>query len=66
MNVGWRFHKGSCPDAWQRDFDDSLWDIVSIPHGIELLPEEASGNINYQGEAWYRKTFSVPENLKIK
>lgn len=66
MNVGWRFHKGSCPDAWQRDFDDSLWDIVSIPHGIELLPEEASGNINYQGEAWYRKTFSVPENLKNK
>jgi len=66
MNVGWRFHKGSCPDAWQRDFDDSLWDIVSIPHGIELLPEEASGNINYQGEAWYRKTFSVPDNLKNK
>ena len=33
------FIKEVVPDAWQRDFDDSLWDIVSIPHGIELLPE---------------------------
>ena len=66
MNVGWRFYKGSCPDAWQREFDDSSWEVVSIPHGLELLPEEASGNINYQGRAWYRKNFSVPANLKDK
>lgn len=66
MNVGWRFYKGSCPDAWKRDFDASSWEVVNIPHGLELLPEEASGCVNYQGEAWYRKTFSVPEELKSK
>nr|WP_244436432.1 sugar-binding domain-containing protein [Bacteroides timonensis] len=66
MNVGWQFYKGSCPDAWQREFDDSSWEAVSIPHGLELLPEEASGSINYQGEAWYRKNFSVPGDLKDK
>jgi beta-galactosidase len=31
---------------------------------LEYLPDEASGCINYQGEAWYRKRFSVPEDMK--
>lgn len=66
MNVGWRFCKGSCPEAYRKDFDDTLWEPVALPHGLELLPEEASGNINYQGEAWYRKHFSVPETMKGK
>lgn len=66
MNVGWRFCKGSCPEAYRKDFDDTLWEPVALPHGLELLPEEASGNINYQGEAWYRKHFAVPETMKGK
>lgn len=66
MNVGWRFYKGSCPDAWKKEFDDSSWEAVNIPHGLDLLPEEASGSINYQGEAWYRKNFSVSGELKNK
>lgn len=66
MNVGWRFRKGSCPDAWQKDFDDSSWKPAALPHGLELLPEEASGNINYQGEAWYRKRFSVSDAMQGK
>lgn len=66
MNVGWRFYKGECPDAYQKNFDDSQWEAVALPHGLELLPEEASGNINYQGEAWYRKHFTVSEAMKGK
>lgn len=64
FNVGWRFYKGSANNAGQTNFDDSKWIIVNTPHGLEYLPEEASGGINYQGEAWYRKHFKVPENLK--
>lgn len=64
FNVGWRFYKGVANQAEQAGFDDSKWMIVNTPHGLEYLPEEASGCINYQGEAWYRKHFIVPEGLK--
>lgn len=57
MNPAWRFHKGHVDNAENYVFDDKSWDLVSIPNGIELLPTEASGCINYQGEVWYRKHF---------
>lgn len=66
MNIGWRFCKGSQTDASTVDFDDSAWELVSVPHGLELLPEEASGGVNYQGEAWYRKRFTPSKNLERK
>jgi beta-galactosidase len=66
MNIAWRFFKGDAGDAWKKDFNDKDWPVVSVPHGIELLPPEASGCVNYQGEVWYRKHFKVPENLDSK
>lgn len=48
------------------DFNDSSWEIVSVPHGLEYLPVEASGCANYQGIAWYRKHFNAEEILKGK
>lgn len=64
FNVGWRFIKRAAVRAEQPDFDDSGWEVVNTPHGLEYLPDEASGGINYQGEAWYRKHFIVPDNFK--
>ena len=64
MNPSWRFHKGDAPGADAPGFDDSRWESVSLPHGIELLPPEGSGCVNYQGVAWYRKRFTAGENLK--
>lgn len=61
MNPDWRFYKGSFAGAEQPDLDDSGWSLVSLPDGLELLPVEASGCINYQGEAWYRKHFTPDE-----
>ena len=61
MNPDWRFYKGSFAGAEQPDLDDSSWSLVSLPDGLELLPVEASGCINYQGEAWYRKHFTPDE-----
>lgn len=61
LNPGWRFAKGNWTDAWQADFKgDSAWQTVSTPHGLELLPVEASGGVNYRGEAWYRKYVTLP------
>lgn len=66
MNPAWRFHKGGAEGAEQKGFDDTAWTVVSLPHGIDYLPLEASGCINYQGEAWYRKHFTPDPALKGK
>lgn len=67
MNMAWRFLKGdSEAQVWNKDFDDSAWEVVSLPHGIEYLPVEASGCANYQGIVWYRKHFTPSDELKGK
>lgn len=66
MNPAWRFHKGTLQGGENRSLDDSKWAVVSLPHGIDLLPTEASGCINYQGEVWYRKHFTPDVRLKGK
>ena len=67
MNLAWRFIKGDVPGMpYTVNFDDSGWEVVSVPHGLEYLPEEASGCANYQGIAWYRKHFTPDERLKGK
>ncbi len=66
MNPGWLFRLGDVGGAGQQNFDDSRWQRVSLPNGIELLPVEESGGKNYQGPVWYRKHFRLPEGLAGK
>ena len=67
MNLAWRFNKGDVEgNPAAMDFDDSGWQVVAIPHGLEYLPVEASGSMNYQGVAWYRKYFTLESSLKGK
>ena len=66
MNPAWRFYKGDIPQAYQVHFDDSKWDKVNLPNGLEILPVEASGCVNYQGVSWYRKRFTLDSSLKSK
>lgn len=57
LNQGWRFRAGADdPDA----VDDG-WELVNLPHGVDgALPESASGGVNFQGAAQYRKRFTMP------
>ena len=55
MNPAWRFYKGSVAGAEAISFDDTEWAVVSLPNGIEYLPTEASGCINYQGRSEERR-----------
>ena len=57
FNPGWKFQKGKIAGAERINFDDSNWESVNLPHGLEILEENASGMRNYQGEACYRKVF---------
>jgi beta-galactosidase len=66
FNVGWRFYKGAVESAELTKFDDSNWEVVNTPHGLELISAQASGSNNYQGEAWYRKHFTIPDSVEDK
>ena len=66
MNPAWRMYKGHLEGAEQPDFNDKEWDLVSLPDGLEYVPSEASGCVNYQGEVWYRKHFTPEETWKGK
>ena len=67
MNMAWRYHKGDVQGTpYTVDFDDTAWQVVSVPHGLEYLPVEASGCANYQGIAWYRKHFTADQKLRGK
>ena len=47
MNPAWRMHKGHVDGAENVSFDDSSWKLTSLPDGIEKLPMEASGCVDY-------------------
>ena len=64
FNIGWRFFKGSVEGAYKEDFDDNSWEGVNLPHGLEILGDNASGGRNYQGEAWYRKKFKISDSAR--
>ena len=66
MNPAWRFHKGDAPGTERPDYDDRNWKVVSLPDGMEELPADASGCVNYQGPVWYRKHFSPADSLRGK
>lgn len=64
----WKFKKGSISAASQKDFDDSRWEGVSIPHTWNALDGQDGGNNYYRGEGWYRKTLAwdaAYENKRI-
>lgn len=67
FNSGWRFHRGNLPtkvDVTQ--LNDTDWELVNLPHTVQLVPSEASGSRNYQGPAWYTKHFTVDAKYKGK
>ncbi len=41
-------------------FDASKWEIVEVPHTWSVMPDYA----NYEGVAWYQRTFGVPDAVR--
>jgi beta-galactosidase len=79
FDFGWRFYLGGAQGAENPSFDDSNWRKIDLPHdwSIEDLPgtdspfsinaiSQVSGGFTTGGTGWYRKSFSLPENLKTK
>ncbi|WP_204378431.1 glycoside hydrolase family 2 protein [Agaribacterium haliotis] len=66
LNPQWRFYKGELSGAEAPGLDDSRWPLVNLPHGIEYLPVNASGGVNYRGVSWYRKRLPLASAFKNK
>jgi beta-galactosidase len=66
FNRDWKFSKGAQAGAETAAFDDSAWEAVRLPHDwairgpYDIQGEPRSGKLPWRGEAWYRKSFSLP------
>ena len=74
FNSDWKFVKADPMNASNSDFDASGWTSVSLPHTYNdtdtfddfSLPGHRGEQNQWGGRTWYRKTFSLPKNLKGK
>jgi len=72
LQTGWKFAKGQNGNAFQKEFDDSSWRSVTVPHdwGIEgPVIDDGDGNtgkLPWKGEGWYRKTMDIPVSYSGK
>lgn len=68
FNLNWRFLKldDTIPEAGfhDKDFNDSLWEQVILPHTPQLEPKVV--NDQWQGTCWYRNRFELPHIMKGK
>ncbi|MCR5314123.1 MAG: DUF4982 domain-containing protein [Bacteroidaceae bacterium] len=76
FNFGWKFKFGKVDNAQSKDYDDSNWRTLDLPHDFQFeMPwvEGDPNDKNYKGrgfkemgEAWYRKDFTIPASYKGK
>ena len=69
LHHSWKFHYGEEPDAWKKDYDDTGWTAVELPHDWSVampFSRSYSSGTGYAagGIGWYRGTFSLPEKYR--
>jgi beta-galactosidase/beta-glucuronidase len=62
----WRFatdreNQGENEKWFATDHDDSSWTVVDVPHTWSVMEE----NWDYEGVAWYRRSFSIPVEASL-
>ena len=71
LNEEWKFHLNDCPEAFEKDFDSSDWEGVTLPHDWSIkqpFSRTYSSGTGYLsgGIGWYRKSFNLPEAFRGK
>lgn len=71
FNSGWKFSLGDVEGAEAKEFNDSEWEDIQIPHDFSIDQEfstqyEAESGFLPGGEGWYRKTAVFPEDYAGK
>jgi beta-galactosidase len=67
LDSDWRFSQSDPASAQSPTFDDTQWQIVTLPHDWSIAgpvkedaPSRAAGGFFPTGIAWYRKTLTLP------
>ena len=73
FNYNWKFYPGDDSLAREIAYDDSQWRNLNLPHDWSIEgefsqdhPATTAGGALPTGIAWYRKTFTLPLELKDK
>jgi beta-galactosidase len=73
FNSGWKFHLGEVPGFMVPNFVDQSWRTLELPHDWSIEgdfdqsnPSGESGGFLPNGIGCYRKSFTIPTNLKGK
>lgn len=74
LDTDWKFIRADPAGASNADFDAGGWASVSLPHTYNdtdtfddySLPGHRGEQNQWGGRTWYRKMFSLPENLRGK
>jgi len=64
MNRNWRFSRSAVPEARTKDFDDSKFERVVIPHTNTRLPWHSFDDKDYEFVSVYRRHFKVPSGTR--
>ncbi len=71
FHTGWKFHLGPLPNAYEKDFDDTSWRILDLPHDYSIeqnFTHEVRGEVGHLpgGTGWYRKNFILQKKFAGK
>ena len=71
LKTNWKFYYGDIPEAWDKGFDDSGWQEVTLPHDWSVtmpFSKEYSSGTGYAagGIGWYRGYFKLSESCRGK
>jgi beta-galactosidase len=64
MNRNWRFSAARVKNDTARNFDDSHFELVTIPHTNKKLPWHSFDEKSYQFVSIYRRRFRLPREAR--
>ena len=66
LNRNWRYHESIVEGGHGRDFDDSAFERVVVPHTNIRLPWHSFDERSYEFVSLYRRRFKLPSEAKGK
>lgn len=72
FNDDWKFYLGDASGAQEKNFNDSSWRDVTLPHDWSIELDFTNGATTSEighlagGIGWYRKTFTLPPEMADK
>ncbi len=64
FNTDWRYHRGDVTGAQEEVYQDEAWGYVNLPHSTTFYTPDNKDA--YLGISWYRKRFTLSDDLKGK